>query len=151
MPRTPITIDDDREPRARQDISQFAVSSDEIIEMLSMYDPYGIWKIDLESGNVFWSRDVYEIHGLEYHEGAVNLNEAIDAYHPDDAKIVAQLIDETIANKSGYRFVLRLKQRDGTFKMVKSVAKYRVNDEGREEICGLFSEFQLPIRNIATH
>lgn len=151
MPQTPLTVNDDRPPRPQQEISDFRLSPQEMIDLLSMYDPYGVWRMDLESGSVHWSRDVFEIHGLEYSDGPVDLNAALAAYHPDDAKIVAQLLDETIEKKSGFRFVLRLKQSNGRYKMVKSTCRYRQNQDGSEELYGLFSEFQLPIRNIAAY
>jgi hypothetical protein len=84
------------------------MSGNDILSLLSMYDPYGAWRLDLASGEVEWSKDVYEIHGLPFTEGFVDLASAIAAYHPDDAKMVAQLIDEAIVSKSGYRFVLRI-------------------------------------------
>lgn len=151
MPRTPLTIDDERPPRPRQDIDEYDVDGQDLMDLLSMYDPYGIWRIDLETGKVHWSPDVYQIHGLDYTEGVVDLNAALAAYHPEDAKMIAQLLEETITKKTGYRFVLRLKKPDGSYKMVKSIAKYRINRNGKAEIYGLFSEFQMPIRNIAAH
>jgi hypothetical protein len=145
----PLSVEAFGEPRPFQDISSFEMSGNDILSLLSMHDTYGAWRLDLASGKVEWSKDVYEIHGMPFTEGSVDLASAIAAYHPEDAKIVAQLIEEAIANKSGYRFVLRLRRPNGTCKMVKSIAKYRKRENGKEELIGLFSQFALPIRSIA--
>jgi hypothetical protein len=136
--------------RSTQNISGFDLTADELLSILAMYDRYGLWRLDLESGLVYWSRDVYEIHGLEYSDGPVNLTSAINSYHPEDATVISQLIEETISEQSGFRFVLRLKIKSGGFKLVKSSGKYRVNSEGKAELIGLFSQFAPAMRSIAT-
>lgn len=150
MTQNPLVVQELAKPRAPQDIDAFGFTANEMLGLLGQFDPYGVWKIDLATGKVLWSPDVYEIHELNYTEGSVDLTAAINAYHPDDAKMVAQLIDETIENKTGFRFVLRLKKPDGTHKLVKCTARHRITDEGKEEIFGLFSQFQPPIRTISS-
>jgi hypothetical protein len=150
MTHYPLIVEETENTRPVQDYSDFDLSGEDVLKLLSMYDPYGVWRMDLTSGKVYWSKDVYEIHGLPYTKGEVDLTKAIKAYHPEDAKMVAQLLDEAIASKSSFRFVLRLSQPDGTYKMVKSSAKYRVSTDGKAEIIGLFSQFQLPVRSIAS-
>jgi len=136
--------------RPEQDISGFKINSAEMMTLLSMYDPYGMWRLELDSGHLFWSRDVYEIHGMEYSDGPVNFKDAMNAYHSDDALVINQLIEDAIAKKSGFRFVLRLKTQHAEYKLVKAAGKYRENSDGSREIIGLFSRFALPIRSIAT-
>lgn len=136
--------------RALQDISGEDMSSTDMLSLLSMFDPYGFWRLDLNTGEVFWTRDVYEIHGLEYSEGPVDLTRAMRAYHPEDQKTVAALLEETINTQTGFRFVLRLKQAGGGYKLVKSIGRYRQRPDGREEIVGLFSQFALAMRSVAT-
>lgn len=127
------------ELRPEQDLDGFNVSAGEVMGLLSMYDPHGIWRLDLESGHVFWSHDVFEIHGLEPKPGPVNLNDAINSYHPEDAKLISQLIENCIEKKTGYRFVLRLKKPNGGYRLVTSVGRYRERVDGTREVFGLFS------------
>lgn len=150
MPATPLSVEDFDEMRPKQDLSNFNLGSEEVVQLLSMYDPYGVWRLELDTGHVYWSDDVFEIHGLEVKPGPVNLNDALNSYHPDDARVIAQLLEDCIANKSGYRFVMRLKKPNGEFRLVKSSGKYRETPDGKGEIIGLFSRFALPIRSIAT-
>lgn len=150
MENSALSVDIFDEIRTAQDISDFDLTSNELLSILAMYDRYGIWRLDLETGLVYWSRDVYKIHGIEYSEGPVNLTSALNAYHPEDATVISQLIEETIAEKTGFRFVLRLKTKSNNYKLVKSSGKYRLNSKGDPELVGLFSQFAPAMRSIAT-
>lgn len=102
----------------------------------------GNWRLDVASGKAFWSRRVFEIHGLEPYEGPVNLDKAIAHYHEDDAKIVAWLIMQAIDKKTGFTFTLRLRQPGGGLKMVESVASVILDQAtGRvRNIVGIFRD-----------
>ncbi len=141
------TLDQIREP---QDVSRFDIDSFEIFSLLSMFDRYGIWKLNCASGLVEWSNDVFLIHEMKPRDGSVNLAEAIEAYHPEDARVVGQLVEECISSKKPFRFVLRIADRKGGYKLVKATGMHRVSKDGQEEVIGTFSEFALAIRSIAT-
>ena len=135
-----------REP---QDIDCFNISGTELLSLMAMFDPIGIWCIDLETSRIKWSRDIFEVQGKdEISDESSNLQEAFRAWHPEDRQILAGLIDETIVNKLGFRAVLRLKRKDGSNVLAKIIGKYRVTN-GREEIIGLCSRIAHPIRSIA--
>lgn len=121
-------------------------TGDELIELLGSFRPFGIWRAELETGLVFWSEDVYRIHGMEPSTEPVSLAEAINRYHPDDATMVAQLIETVSRNKSGYRFVLRLRRPDGSYKLVASAGRYRPDNGG--ELYGFFHEYQPNLRSV---
>ena len=149
MSALPLSVETFEGTRSEQNISGFNLSSQDILDVLSMYDPYGVWRLELNSGLVYWSDDVFLIHGLEVSPGPVNLNDAINAYHPDDARVIGQLIEECIASKSGFRFTLRLLKRDGGFKLVKAIGKYRETSSGNPEIIGVFTPLAPAMRTIA--
>ena len=149
MSALPLSVETFEEAREKQDISEFSLTGQEVVNILAMYDPYGVWRLDINTGLVYWSDDVFLIHGLDIVSGPVNLNDAINAYHPEDGRVIGQLLEECIANKSGFRFVLRLKKPEGGYKLVKSIGRYRENSDGDREVVGVFSQFALPIRSIA--
>lgn len=95
------------------------------------------------------SRDVFEIYGIRYHDGPVDIREAVEAYRPEDRALVSRCIEEAAARKTDYRFVLRQQCADRGFKLVKSSSRYRVNQDGREEIFGTFSQFHERVRAVA--
>ncbi len=145
----PLVVEEFDFPPMIQDFSKFDLSGDEVLSLLSMFDLYGVWRINLEQARVYWSEDMFKLHGLPYTKEGLDLQNVLEAYHPEDVKIIAQLFDEAITSKSGFRYVLRMRQADGSYKLVKCKGRHRINKKGKPELVGLCSEFQLPIRSIA--
>ncbi len=132
-----------------QDVDAIGLGGASILDALSQFDPYGAWRLDVETGLTYWTRDVFAIHDLPFSEGPVDVLSAIGAYHPDDREIVYQCIEEAVAKKTGFRFVLRLGDTADNCKLVKATGIYRENIDGKPELYGTFSQFQPPIRSIA--
>lgn len=148
MPDADISVDFKQELRKQQSISVNDLSAAELLQTLSLFDPYGLWCLDIETGMVEWSEDVYRIHGMQPNGHSVDVGEAIAKYHPDDRDYVARLIEETIEHQSGFRFVLRLQTKYETYKLVKSTGKFRTSADGKQQIVGTFSEFQAAKRSV---
>lgn len=148
MEKRPLSVELLDEPRAIQDVSGFDISGSELLEILSSFDLYGLWRMDLGSGQIFWSPDVFRVHELEPSDGPVDMRTVLKNYHPEDKITVARLMDEAIEKRRGYRFVLRVLLPSGRYKLVKSIAKFRDRNDG--ELIGVYSQFALPMRSIAT-
>ena len=71
-------------PCPSQPLAAIGLEDANLLDALSQFDPYGAWRVDLETGMVYWTRDVFEIHGMPYKEGPIDLALAISRYHPDD-------------------------------------------------------------------
>lgn len=138
-------------PRPAQSLADIGLDDASLLDALAQFDLYGAWRLDLDTGMIYWTRDAFEIHGLPFKDGPVDIREAISRYHPDDREMVTNCFEEAATRKSGFRYVLRLTTPDGHFKLVKSCGRYRVNREGREEIYGTYSQFQERIRAVAVN
>lgn len=136
--------------RNPQIIDDMDVTGEELLNILCAFDNYGIWRLDIASSQVLWTEDVFRIHELPQTNGPVDLEAAVSRYHPDDQQYLPQLIEDAIAHKSAFRFVLRLKRAYSGYKLVKSTGKYRETADGRAEMIGTFSEFQPANRAIAS-
>lgn len=145
-----LTFDMRSDLRSPQTIKIKDFEAEELLHILSLFDPYGIWQLSLDTGLVHWSDDVFKIHEMKPTPGPVDLKTALEKYHPEDTKIVSQLIEETVETKTGFRFVLRLKLKGGGYKLVKSTGKFRVASDGSEELVGTFSQFQAAKRSIGS-
>lgn len=145
-----LILDMRRELRAPQSIELDNFSAKKLLHILSLFDPYGIWRLNVTSGLVYWTDDVFKIHDMEIASGPVDLKTALGKYHPEDKKIVTQLIEEAVEQKTGFCFVLRLKRKRGGYKLVKSTGKYLTTTDGSEEIVGTFSQFQAAKRSIGS-
>lgn len=120
-----------------------------IVDLLSQFDLFGVWRKDIETALTYWSSDIFEIYGWPYQEGPVDARKEIEAYHPEDRALVLDCIAEAASRKTGFRFVLRLRKPDGTYKLVQANGRYRVNEQGREELYGTLSQFKERVRSVA--
>ncbi|MCS3642860.1 sensor histidine kinase [Salinibacter ruber] len=67
----------------------------------------GAWEYEVSSGEVFWTRQVREIHGLPqgYEPTA---EEAIAAYHPEDQPVIQGMIERAVEEEVPFDRELRL-------------------------------------------
>lgn len=135
-------------PRPVQRVDRASVDGETMLTLLSQFEPFGIWRMDLETGLVYWTDDVFEIHELPPSEGPVNLKMAIDAYHPEDRQMVIDCLEDAVARKSGFHFVLRLATKSGGTKRVKAMGMFNVDDEGREWLIGTLCEDPGGVRGV---
>jgi len=113
----------------------------EWLKMTQSMGNIGHWFIDFKEEKIFWSDQVFRIHGLDpatSEEPA--LEDAIAFYHPDDRETVSQLLDEAIANKTGFDFELRLIRPSGEQRWVTSTGECRLDEDG--EVAALFGVFK---------
>ncbi|MCR9124100.1 MAG: PAS domain-containing protein [Phyllobacteriaceae bacterium] len=134
--------------RPTQRSDDMPVGPSTLLEVLSQFEPFGLWRMELETGLVYWTRDIFEIHELPYREGPVNVKMAIDAYHPDDRDLVVDCLEDVVARKSGFHFVLRIATSKGGYKKVKAVGMFHVTEDGREQLIGTFSEEPGGVRGV---
>lgn len=111
----------------------------ELLEMAEEVASLGHWMLDLDSGSLFWSDEVYRIHNLSRQNYVPDVDSAIDFYHPDDAARVAGLLDRAISDRQPFDFEFRLVRADGAVRLVHSRARVRVNDEDR--VVAVFGTF----------
>lgn|GEM_PF-2886658 len=99
----------------------------------------GHWQVHADTGELFWSDEVYRIHGLEV-GGEVDVEAAINTYHPDDRDKVAEYVRCALEEKEDYQFELRLVRPDGEVRHVKSTGVVRLKDNG--DVKSVFGVFQ---------
>lgn len=100
----------------------------------------GHWRVDLESQGVFWSPQVFAIHGRDPAAGPPSLRDAIDFYHPDDRGAVQAALDHSVATLQPFRFELRIVRGDGVERNVACRGDVEVGPQGR--VAGIFGVFQ---------
>lgn len=83
----------------------------------------GHWRLDIGSGVVTWSPEVFKIHGLNA-ETPRSLTRAIDAYHPDDRKLVTEKLDHAIQHQCGFEFTARIIRPSGEIRHVLSRGEF---------------------------
>ncbi len=98
----------------------------------------GNWELDLVSGELHWSDEVYRIFGYQPGEFAASYEAFLEAVHPEDRERVNKAYTESVANRTSYDIEHRLLLRDGTLKYVNERCQTFYDDDGR------------PLRSIGT-
>ncbi|MEP4433206.1 MAG: PAS domain-containing protein [Hyphomicrobiales bacterium] len=104
--------------------------AESILQLIQRRDTFGTWRFQTDSGEVWWSPNVYKIHGLRPRKGPVDIERAVKAYHPDDVGTVNFLIEQALENKKGFEFVQRLTRADGKVRFVESVGMVKEDSLG---------------------
>lgn len=88
---------------------------------------------------MFWSDEVYRIHGYEPDEFTPQLESAIEAYHPDDREMVMNAVARSQETGKPYRFTARIVRPNGEIRNV--IANGQTRQEGGVDFA-LFGVFQ---------
>ncbi len=114
-------------------------SSNEAIELLQRFGNVGHWQLQLSDNSVFWSDEVFRIHGVDPQEGVPNFDDAIAFYAPEDRPGIIEKIEQCAKNGEPFRILNRLTRRDGRTVMVQSVGKRITATDGTPlRIIGVF-------------
>lgn len=109
------------------------------LEMSERYARVGHWRLDLKENTLFWSDEVFRIHGLL--PGAPPpLATGIDFYHPDDREPVRHCLEMAISARQPYERQARLIRADGELRYVHVRGELEVSPDGTP--LALFGIFQ---------
>ncbi|MFK8014903.1 MAG: PAS domain-containing protein [Gammaproteobacteria bacterium] len=137
-------MDGSKVVRKGQSDDKFVAEMRERVQLLEMAESLaavGHWQIDLRAGKLFWSDEIYRIHGLSPETYTPDISSAIDFYHPDDAPRVAALVDSAISDKRPFEFDVRLLRPDGAIRHVRSRGRITLSDSGEvETVFGVFQD-----------
>lgn len=100
----------------------------------------GHWRYDVVDRSLFWSSEVFRIHGLDPGEEPP-LESGLDFYHPDDRPKVRALLDRAIAEGESWTFRARLIRADGEVRQVESFGQAeRAPDGAVVGVVGVFRD-----------
>jgi hypothetical protein len=144
----PLRFTDIDETSNSADRDLIGISDKEIVELVAAYRLYGFWRMDLESGHFFATKDIFTLFGMEYTKGPMNLVEANSKIHTEDYTLVVQALETCIEQKNSFHVIFRLKGSDQNYKFARCVGRYRETPEGRGEMVGVTYEFFERLRAI---
>ena len=76
----------------------------QMLELAERVAGVGHWFISLESDSLFWSDEIYRIHGKDAATFVPEVNSALDFYHPEDAPGVRDALAKAIEDKQPFEF-----------------------------------------------
>ncbi|MCH2038022.1 MAG: PAS domain S-box protein [Rickettsiales bacterium] len=99
----------------------------------------GHWSYTIGDDKVYWSSEVYHIHGVKPEEYTPSLNNAIDFYHPEDRPLVYKYVQRAIDEKKPFEFRLRIVRPDGEIRHVLAKSRF-MPINGKDSIFGIFQD-----------
>jgi len=101
----------------------------------------GHWRLNVASGELIWSDEVYRIHGVDPAHFTPTLESALAAYHPDDRATVEADVTAAIESAQDFDFVLRIVRPDGTVRRVEARGRCEAGADGQaESLIGVFHD-----------
>lgn len=113
--------------------------SHRLLQMSERIAGIGHWRLDAIDETLFWSEQVYHIHGRVPGDIPA-LNEAIEVYHPDDRPQVVEHVERALRDGEPWSFRARLVRPDGQVRKVESLGQPERGPDGR--ILGIFGVFR---------
>ena len=101
----------------------------------------GYWTLNIETGAVFWSPEVYRIHGVDPASFRPALDNALAFYADGDRQRVEALVKSGVDSDAGWEFdAVLIRRSDGARRDVRSMAASERNADGR--VIGYFGVFK---------
>jgi len=93
----------------------------------------GHWYWNVQTGEHYWSRQVYRIHGVDPATFELNVANANATYHPDDQAAVGRYLREAVETGLPFQFELRIVCPDGELRHVAAQGRCEFDDKGEVE------------------
>ncbi|WP_246347849.1 PAS domain-containing protein [Brevundimonas variabilis] len=111
-----------------------------LLGMAASMSGVGHWRLDVATGHVLWSDEIYRIHGVDPESFDPMLDDAVSFYHPEDRPILQAQLAKALATGEGYEIQLRVQRTDGAMRNVAARATCEIGTDGR--VSALFGVFQ---------
>ena len=102
----------------RQQVERALAVSHERLSEAQRIASVGSWELDLRSNRLEWSDEIYRIFEIDQSRFAASYESFLNAIHPDDREMVDRAYLDSVANRTPYRLIHRLRFPDGRIKHV---------------------------------
>ncbi|MFK7764956.1 MAG: chemotaxis protein CheB [Roseobacter sp.] len=118
--------------------------------MLQELAKFGYWSLDIEDGAVYWSEEVYRIHGKSSSDFTPDLDSGLNFYHPDDRDNVRAEVERVRKNGGEFHFTHRIINDQGNAVKVESIGLARKDGSDKvKRIIGVFREIDTEVEMMA--
>lgn len=110
------------------------------LEMSEGIAKVGHWRLELAEQRLFWSGEVFRIHGLEASTHPA-LDMAMNFYHPEDRSLVQDKLAQSLESLEPLDFEARIVRSDGEIRYVYSCSEVELREDGKPgAIFGIFQD-----------
>lgn len=99
----------------------------------------GAWELDVISGDIFWTDEVYHIHEVP-NDFTFDKTTAIEFYHPEDRQIIINALEKTINTQEDFDVQCRFITANNNLKWVRSSGKALVENGKTIKVFGTFQD-----------
>lgn len=101
-----------------------------LLNLLGHHQRLGVWRLEIPSGQLFWSKRVFEIYGFEYRQGPVDPSLALQCLVPEDRKAAGEIMIRAIQQKSNFEYTLRIMTGTAEFRVIETVGGMELTETG---------------------
>lgn len=91
----------------------------------------GHWQLDLASGELNWSDEIYRIFEIDPGRFGATYNAFLECIHPDDREAVDKAYQDSLRNRTSYQVEHRLLMKDGRVKYVQEKCETTFGEDGK--------------------
>jgi diguanylate cyclase (GGDEF)-like protein/PAS domain S-box-containing protein len=93
----------------------------------------GSWEIDLSSGEVYWSREVYTIFGMKPEQTLLSQDIFMNAIHPQEKESVAAVLKSALSGENAFSIECRIVTPEGKVRTILSKGRINRDDTGKPD------------------
>ncbi|WP_375291063.1 diguanylate cyclase [Qipengyuania sp.] len=118
-----------------------------LLQMSEGASHVGHWRLDIANDTLTWSDEVFRIYGLSG-PTPPPLDKALEAYHPKDREMVSTVLEESMAERTGFEFDARIIRPDGEVRHVRSRGEIdREMEDGSFGVFGIIQDITDQVRH----
>lgn len=118
-----------------------SIDTKTLLQKAEEFAMLGHWQLDLETEELYWSEQIYRIHGVDPQDFIPNVEDGISFYYPDDREIVRHAVERAINEGTPFDVELRIIRRDGEVRYIRSRGEVEVDNVGvKKTLFGVFQD-----------
>ncbi|MRR06829.1 MAG: PAS domain S-box protein [Deltaproteobacteria bacterium] len=122
-----IATDISERKRAERDLRH----ANERLELSQHAAGAGVWDWDMARGRLEWSRELFELFGLDPEKDCAEFETWLRVMHPDDRSAASARIDNAVSDGSILDSEYRILLKDGTVRWINALGRTMYNPEGK--------------------
>lgn len=120
-------------------VAESASSTEERLQLALESADMGVWDWNLSEWTIFWSDQVYRLHGTtreEVRDLFASYDKLIDRVHPEDRQTIEQTVRHSLRTGEDYELEYRYELPDGTYRWMSVQGRIYFDDEQPVRIAG---------------